>query len=172
MAILGHPFYAAGRSQIGDGSFKAVHDLLRAHGVPIVMAGDTHDFEYYRDEATRTISSTAAAAPTLSIGTALDWPDQPALADYAFYPRTDAVSAKLDAETPSWKWPVWWWVRRIRRVAVFGRDAVGGLRLQPRAVLSELRRGARRAIAPARGDRACSASTARCGGETCRSAER
>ena len=29
MAIVGHPFYAAGLSQIGEGSFREVHDLLR-----------------------------------------------------------------------------------------------------------------------------------------------
>jgi hypothetical protein len=22
------------------------------------------------------------------------------------------VAAKLDAETPWWKWPAWWWIRR------------------------------------------------------------
>jgi hypothetical protein len=48
----------------------------------------------------------------LSIGTALDWPKAPVVGDYAFYPRTDSLSAKLDSETPFWKWPAWWWVRR------------------------------------------------------------
>ena len=49
----------------------------------------------------------------LSIGTALDWPERPVFTDYAFYPRTDALRAKLEAETPFWKWPMWWWVRRF-----------------------------------------------------------
>ena len=112
MAIVGHPFYAAGRSQIGDdGSFKQLHDLLRAHGVRVMMAGDTHDFEYYRDAGTHYFVNGGGGA-YLSIGTALDWPERAALADYAFYPRTDAVSAKLDNETPPWKWPAWWWIRR------------------------------------------------------------
>jgi len=112
MAIIGHPFYAAGRSQIGDaGSFKEVHDLLRAHGVRVMLAGDTHDFEYYRDDRTHYFVDGGGGA-YLSIGTALDWPKDPPLADHVFYPRTDAVSAKLDHETPPWKWPAWWWIRR------------------------------------------------------------
>ncbi len=44
---------------------------------------------------------------------AMDWPTRGALDDCAFYPRTDAIAAKLDAETPFWKWPAWWWVRRF-----------------------------------------------------------
>ncbi len=115
MAIVGHPFYAAGRSQIDEGSFKAVHDLLRAHGVGVMMAGDTHDFEYYRDAQPEDAAHyfvNGGGGAYLSIGTALDWPKEPAVADYAFYPRSDAVSAKLNSETPFWKWPAWWWVRR------------------------------------------------------------
>ncbi len=112
MAIVGHPFYAAGRAQIGDGSFKQVHDLLKSRGVRVMLAGDTHDFEYYRDADTHYFVDGGGGA-YLSIGTSLDWPDHPALAQSAFYPRTDAVSTKLNAETPFWKWPAWWWVRRF-----------------------------------------------------------
>ena len=111
MAIIGHPFYAAGLSQIGDGSFKEVHDLLKSNGVRVLMAGDTHDFEYYRDAGTHYFVNGGGGA-YLSIGTSLDWPVQPALGDYAFYPRTDAVTRKLENETPPWKWPAWWWIRR------------------------------------------------------------
>jgi len=116
MAILGHPFFASGRDQRGDDSFARVHELLRSRGVRVLMAGDTHDFEYYRDgsgpEPTHYFVNGGGGA-YLSIGTALDWPGEPAFTDYAFYPRTDALSAKLDAETPFWKWPAWWWVRRF-----------------------------------------------------------
>ena len=116
MAILGHPFYAAGRSQMGGTSFNEVHELLRSRGVRVMMAGDTHDFEYYRDvqsgEPLHYFVNGGGGA-YLSIGTALDWPKQGALEHYAFYPRTDAVAAKLDSETPFWKWPAWWWVRRF-----------------------------------------------------------
>ena len=117
MAILGHPFYAAGRSAIGEsGSFKQVHDALRSRGVRILMAGDTHDFEYYREAGAGEPAHyfvNGGGGAYLSIGTALDWPKAAAMADYAFYPRTDAVRAKLEAETPFWKWPAWWWVRRF-----------------------------------------------------------
>jgi len=119
MAVVGHPFYAAGRSQLGQEAFREVHDLLRAHRVQVMMAGDTHDFEYYAG------GGTAGASPAthyfvnggggayLSIGTALDWPAAPAMDTYAYYPRTDALASKLDAETPLWKRPAWWWVKRF-----------------------------------------------------------
>jgi hypothetical protein len=112
MAIVGHPSYAAGRAQIGEGSFKQVHELLRTRGVRVMLAGDTHDFEYYRDQDFHYFVDGGGGA-YLSIGTSMNWPDQPALGRYAFYPRTDAVSAKLNAETPFWKWPAWAWVRRF-----------------------------------------------------------
>lgn len=115
MAVMGHPFYAAGRSQLEAASFRELHDLLRSRGVRVMMAGDTHDFEYYaagQDNGAHYFVNGGGGA-YLSIGTALDWPERPALGAYAFYPRTDAVSAKLDAETPFWKWPAWWWVKRF-----------------------------------------------------------
>ena len=77
-----------------------------------MLAGDTHDFEYYRDQDSHYFVDGGGGA-YLSIGTSLDWPNQPALGQSAFYPRTDAVSAKLNAETPFWKWPAWWWIRRV-----------------------------------------------------------
>ena len=116
MAILGHPFYASGLERPGDESFTRLRDLLKARGVRVVMAGDTHDFEHYRDESVsppvhHVVNGGGGAY--LSIGTALDWPEQPAFDNYVFYPRSDALSAKLNAETPAWKWPAWWWVRRF-----------------------------------------------------------
>lgn len=117
MAITGHPFYAAGRSEIGDDdSFREVHELLRSRGVRVMMAGDTHDFEYYRDSRDgdpRHYFINGGGGAYLSIGTALDWPQQPALDAFAFYPSTEAISAKLEAETPFWQRPAWWWVRRF-----------------------------------------------------------
>ena len=112
MAILGHPFYSAGREHRGAESFTRVRDLLRARGVRVVMAGDTHDFEYYKDGEQHHFVNGGGGA-YLSIGTALDWPKEAVLGHFAFYPRTDALSAKLNAETPIWKWPAWWWVRRF-----------------------------------------------------------
>ena len=50
MAVLGHPFFAGGHDIArDDDEFMAVRTLLREHGVHIVMAGDTHDLEYYRE---------------------------------------------------------------------------------------------------------------------------
>jgi uncharacterized membrane protein HdeD (DUF308 family) len=50
MVILGHPLFAAGRYQAeGDEPFAAIHQLLHEHGVEVVMAGDTHDFEFYKE---------------------------------------------------------------------------------------------------------------------------
>ncbi len=116
MVIAGHPFYAAGEyAGHADPSFLALHALLREYGAHVVMAGDTHDFEYYREpgEAGAMHFVNGGGGAYLSIGTALDWPAEPAVRDYAFYPRTDAVTAKLSQETPWWKWPAWWWVRRF-----------------------------------------------------------
>jgi hypothetical protein len=49
----------------------------------------------------------------LSCGTALDWPAQPAAADWAFYPNRGQVVAKVEATAPAWKRPGWWWTKRI-----------------------------------------------------------
>ncbi|MBL9128710.1 MAG: metallophosphoesterase, partial [Verrucomicrobiales bacterium] len=55
MAILGHPLYAVGRYRAEDNEdFRRLHALLRKHDVRIVMAGDTHDFEYYGEVRTAT----------------------------------------------------------------------------------------------------------------------
>ncbi|HEX4913397.1 MAG TPA: metallophosphoesterase [Vicinamibacterales bacterium] len=116
MAILGHPFYASGREQHGDESFTRLRELLQSRGVRVLMAGDTHDFEYYRDARTSPPMHhfvNGGGGAYLSIGTALDWPEAPVFDNHVFYPRSDALSAKLDAETPAWKWPAWWWVRRF-----------------------------------------------------------
>jgi uncharacterized membrane protein HdeD (DUF308 family) len=116
MAILGHPFYASGRQHGGDESFARLYELLRSKNVRVVMAGDTHDFEYYRDARTAPAVHhfvNGGGGAYLSIGTALDWPEQAVFDNYVFYPRTDALSAKLNAQTPAWQWPAWWWVRRF-----------------------------------------------------------
>ena len=48
LAVLGHPFYAGGMDlRPGHEDFQKLYDLLKAHDVAIVMAGDTHDLEHY-----------------------------------------------------------------------------------------------------------------------------
>jgi hypothetical protein len=91
---------------------------LHEHAVEVVMAGDTHDFEFYK-EVDRVQGHpmyhfvNGGGGAYLSVGTALAWPTQVPVADTAFYPRTDAVIAKLDSQTPLWKWPLWFWVKRL-----------------------------------------------------------
>jgi 3',5'-cyclic AMP phosphodiesterase CpdA len=120
MAILGHPFYAGGLYRAeGDDEFVALHGLLREHGVALVMAGDTHDLEYYvergdgggRGSVHHVVNGGGGAY--LSFGTALDWPAVPAAADWAFYPTTAQVTGKILATLPVWKRPFWWWTRYL-----------------------------------------------------------
>jgi hypothetical protein len=120
MVILGHPLYAGGAYQGTDEAFGSIHRLLRQYKVPIVMAGDTHDFEYYREEYRSNDGPqvmhhfvNGGGGAYVSIGTALDWPSVPPVQDWAFYPSTEAVRAKLENETSRWKWPVWWWIKRF-----------------------------------------------------------
>ncbi len=147
MAILGHPLYAGGRYQGGseepfagewlapdgpsevlgqrlegkEAPFAALHQLLREHGVEVVLAGDTHYFECYRESyeaggAKRLMHHVVngGGGAYLSIGTPLDWPRQPALPDCGYFPRKDVLVDKLDRETPGWKMPLWLWVKHLR----------------------------------------------------------
>ena len=151
MVIPGHPLYAGGRYQGGEDEpsageweaqdhsfpvggrsrgaevepFAAIHRLLREYQVQVIMAGDTHYFEYYReiyqaDGQARTSLRTmhhfvnGGGGAYISIGTPLNWPSTPALPDCAFFPRTDFLIAKLDRETPVWKMPLWQWVKHLR----------------------------------------------------------
>jgi hypothetical protein len=128
MAIVGHPRFAGGHDipPIAEGQdvsessekFAALYRLLANHNVKVAMAGDTHDFEYYResivgDGPTRVMHHfvNGGGGAYLSIGTALDFPKEPAAADWAFYPRTDQLRAKMDAEMPLWKQPFWYWIK-------------------------------------------------------------
>lgn len=119
MAILGHPLYAGGHYQAeGSPDFEALHALLREHEVAIVMAGDTHDLEFYRELNDKGRQPTlhfvnGGGGAYLSFGTALAWPSQPATADWAFYPKKTQVMSKIETTTPSWKWPAWWWTKHM-----------------------------------------------------------
>jgi hypothetical protein len=119
MAILGHPLYAGGQ-YLGESSadFAALHELLRNHDVAIVMAGDTHDLEYYAEHSagSQVVSHhfvNGGGGAYLSFGTSLAWPDRPATAQWAFYPNKAEVVAKIGATTPRWKWPAWWWTKTL-----------------------------------------------------------
>ena len=119
MAIVGHPKYAAGvDTSAGDESFAELYDTLERTGVNVLMAGDTHDFEYYVEEpgggeSPRYYFVNGGGGAYLSIGSALAWPTAVPTKTWAFYPSSDAVTSKLDNETPAWKQPFWLWIKRF-----------------------------------------------------------
>ena len=94
MAIVGHPRYAAGQdTSRGDDSFAALYAMLKSAGVRVLMAGDTHAFEYYRDTASEERKPdpihyfvNGGGGAYLSIGGALAWPDFVPTKTWAFYP--------------------------------------------------------------------------------------
>jgi Calcineurin-like phosphoesterase len=99
MAVLGHPFYAGG-AYLATSSvpFTRLHDLLKHHGVPIIMAGDTHDLEYYVEEhagdgGPQRVQHfvNGGGGAYLSFGTALAWPRSPATNRWGFYPPVAQV---------------------------------------------------------------------------------
>ena len=119
MALLGHPFFAIGEYQ-GDMNpdFRALHKLLRDYKVPLVMAGDTHDLEYYKELPQNNDGHTmhhfvnGGGGAYLSIGAAMakeeDWP----VTDWASYPSREPLVNKIDSLTPGWKYPAWVWVEK------------------------------------------------------------
>lgn len=142
MVLLGHPLFTGGRYQ-GDPekykgetplrkpalltddestSFTDLHRLLREHRVDVVMAGDMHDFERYREPydvggEKRTMHHfvNGGGGAYIVVGLPFDWPSTPdAPADaqaWTYFPRKDAVISKLDEQTPLWKMPLWLWVK-------------------------------------------------------------
>src|SRR5262249_50257673 len=93
MAVLGHPRFAGGHDtpdsaeghDVADsaGAFATLYRLLAQHEVRIAMAGDTHDFEYYREKIVRSGAPhvmhhfvNGGGGAYLSVGTALDFPKQ------------------------------------------------------------------------------------------------
>ena len=119
MAVVGHPFYAGGHdATLGDDDFANLKQLLVRRGVTIVMAGDTHDLEYYVEPPSATLPAVhyfvnGGGGAYLSFGTALAWPARAPTADWAYYPNRDEVTRKIEALTPWWKWPAWWWTRQF-----------------------------------------------------------
>lgn len=119
MVILGHPFYVAGAdTAAGDETFQKLHETLKRFSVDVVMAGDTHDFEFYKEQYANGSSQkemlhfvNGGGGAYLSIGTALSFPKNPIVPDYAFYPRTDQLTAKIKHEAPYWKLPFLVWLR-------------------------------------------------------------
>ncbi len=119
MAVLGHPFFAGGHDvSRDDDGFMALRELLRAHGVSIIMAGDTHDLEYHQEPVQGESGSSivhhwvnGGGGAYLSFGSALAWPAKPDIANWAYYPNKHDVVEKIRVYTPWWKWPAWLWTR-------------------------------------------------------------
>ncbi len=122
LAILGHPFFVAGENTAAnDEAFTKLYETLKRYSVDVVMAGDTHNFEFYKERYQSQSSQkemmhfvNGGGGAYLSIGTALAFPEHPALTDYAFYPRTDQLTAKIKNEAPYWKMPFLVWLRVLR----------------------------------------------------------
>jgi uncharacterized membrane protein HdeD (DUF308 family)/3',5'-cyclic AMP phosphodiesterase CpdA len=117
VAVLGHPFYAGGSDQrTGNEDFENLYDRLKASGVAVVMAGDTHDLEHYAEPADATGYAmqhlvNGGGGAYLSFGSALAWPPEPALGAWAYFPSSASVVDKIETYTPWWKRPAWWWTR-------------------------------------------------------------
>jgi hypothetical protein len=119
MVLLGHPLYALGHYQgASNEDFAAIHRLLREHGVQVAMAGDVHDFEYYAEHyetpsGDRTMHHfvNGGGGAYLSVGTALDFPKQPPTPLWAHYPTRAQLTQKIEAATPAWRRPAWWWTK-------------------------------------------------------------
>jgi len=118
MVVLGHPLYAGGIYQAeSNPDFASIHELIRRYHVDLVMAGDTHDLEYYREDPPESGPIhhfvNGGGGAYLSFGTALGWPGKPATGNWAFYPSRAAVVGKLDQLPPLWKRPFWLWTKHF-----------------------------------------------------------
>jgi 3',5'-cyclic AMP phosphodiesterase CpdA len=121
LALLGHPPFAGGLDQTRDNEpFAAINSLLREHHVHVVMAGDTHDLEYYRQSANDNgrpgdvhYFVNGGGGAYQSFGTALAWPERPPTPVWAFYPTRHDVASKIEQWTPLWKRPAWWWTKSV-----------------------------------------------------------
>ena len=137
MAIVGHPRFAGGKdTSVGDEKFAALYRLLESRGVTIAMAGDTHDFEYYKTELMSGSSGprdvhyfvNGGGGAYLSIGTAFDWPDQSAtVRSWAFYPKLEDLRRKLDSETPLWKRPFLLWLEHFGAWPISTAEPLSGI---------------------------------------------
>jgi uncharacterized membrane protein HdeD (DUF308 family)/3',5'-cyclic AMP phosphodiesterase CpdA len=118
MVVLGHPFYAIGEYQGSmNPEFMKLHDLLKAYHVPLVMAGDTHDLEYYREENESDVMHhyvNGGGGAYLSIGTAMADAASMPTKDYAFYPSHDPLVTKIEENTKWYKRPAWWWTTALK----------------------------------------------------------
>ncbi len=160
MAILGHPFYAAGFDQTGGyDDFARLKRLLLQHGVAIVMAGDTHDLEYLRRTGAQPPGLARRCRPSfcqrrgrgvsqlrdgVAVAGSSGHGGVGTLPRQANSDRQDR-GANTQVEMAGLVVDL-----TVQRLAVFRRMALGHLRLQRGAVFPELHRSARRAVGSSR----------------------
>ncbi len=120
MVLLGHPFYAIGEYQGSlNPAFADLHQLLRSYKVPLVMAGDTHDLEYYLETQQNNDGHTmhhfvnGGGGAYLSIGAAMADTRHMPVTDYAFYPSHGPLVKKIDKLTAWYKYPAWWYTKKF-----------------------------------------------------------
>jgi uncharacterized membrane protein HdeD (DUF308 family) len=120
MAVLGHPFYAGGNYQGNSNPiFEKLHTLLRRHKVSVVMAGDTHDMEYYREPPENNEGYpmhhfvNGGGGAYLSIGTAMSEAFDSSIKDYAFYPRKEPLVEKIEANSTGFKDIAWRYTKKF-----------------------------------------------------------
>jgi hypothetical protein len=64
----------------------------------------------------------------LSIGTAFDWPDQPAtVRSWAVYPTLEDLKRKLESETPLWKRPFLFWLEHFGAWPISTAEPLSGI---------------------------------------------
>jgi len=117
MAIVGHSAFAGGydtvltderreppNSQRPGGALY----LLTINHVRVAMAGDTHDFEYYRERSGADAARTMHHFITGGGGVSehrdrLDFSEGTSVGDWLFIRGPTAFAAKMEAEMPLWK---------------------------------------------------------------------
>jgi hypothetical protein len=118
-ALLGHPFYAIGEYQGSmNPDFKALHAMLRQYNARIIMAGDTHDLEYYQEPVSDTDSSkvihhfvNGGGGAYLSLGAALKAPGEMPEKVWAHYPAREPLVQKIESQNNWVKKPFWKWTK-------------------------------------------------------------
>lgn len=119
LVVLGHPFYAIGEYQGSmNEDFTALHALLKNYHVKIVMAGDTHDLEYYQEPLKGKDSGqvmhhfvNGGGGAYLSIGAALKPKNEMPEKVWAHYPATAPLIKKIEDNTGWVKRPAWSWTK-------------------------------------------------------------
>jgi hypothetical protein len=100
--------------------FRALHELLREYKVPLIMAGDTHDLEYYKEMPKEKGGHVAhhfvngGGGAYLSIGASMASKDSRPARDWAIYPAREPLMHKIDTLTPAWKYPAWVWLKKYQ----------------------------------------------------------